>query len=292
VDTGIAASVGKDAWEAIAQSVFATRPIEAIFITHIHPDHIGLAAWLQEQHRVPVLMSERTRELATLLLGDVNPSQMDEAAAFFRSHGITQSEQIQAMFKPERFSRMTSGLPKVERIVAEGDVLQWAGRQWHALQTDGHAEGHICLANLAERVLISGDQVLPTISSNISFIWRNGDINPLNSYLTSLRRLHTFDTETLVLPSHGLPFVGLQHRIEDLLRHHEEKLTLVEKFCAAPKMATEVLPIMYRRPLKGMHLFLALAEALAHLEYLVHARRVERVTRDGTIRYVSVRGAE
>ena len=182
---------------------------------------------------------------------------------------------------------MTSGMPKVERIVAEGDVLRCAGREWHALETNGHAEGHLCLANLAERVLISGDQVLPTISSNISFIWRNGDINPLNSYLTSLRRLHTFDTETLVLPSHGLPFVGLQHRIDDLLRHHEEKLVIVEKFCAEPKLATEVLPIMYRRPLKGMHLFLALAEALAHLEYLVHDRRLERHNVAGVVRYES-----
>jgi glyoxylase-like metal-dependent hydrolase (beta-lactamase superfamily II) len=285
VDTGIGASVGKDAWEAVGERTFAAKPLRAIFVTHIHPDHIGLAAWLQERYRVPVLMSARTRELASLLLGGVDGGQTEEADRFFRSHGITEPEHIQQMFKPDRFARMTSGMPQVDRVIADGDVLNWGGASWIAMETNGHAEGHLCLHNSAQRVLISGDQVLPTISSNIGFIWRNGDKNPLSSYLASLARLRKLDSETLVLPSHGLPFVGLQHRIDDLLRHHEEKLAAVESFLTEPRLALEVLPVMFRRVLKGMHMFLALAEALAHLEYLVHAGRAVRQTAGGTIRY-------
>lgn len=286
VDTGIGVSAGKDAWEAIGERVFAAKPLQAVFVTHIHPDHIGLAAWLQQRHRVPVLMSARTRELAMLFLGGVERRQMDQAEEFFRSHGITEPEHIQQMFRPDRFARMTSGMPHVERLIADGEVLSWGEAPWTAMETNGHAEGHLCLLNAAQRVLISGDQVLPTISSNISFIWRNGDKNPLSSYLTSLRRLRTLDSGTLVLPSHGLPFVGLQHRIDDLLRHHEEKLAALEAFLTEPRLALEVLPVMFRRVLKGVHLFFALAEALAHLEYLVHAGRAERRIAAGMIRYV------
>ena len=285
VDTGIGASVGKDAWEAIAERTFAAKPLRAIFVTHIHPDHIGLAAWLQERYRAPVLMSARTRELAAMLLGGVDRDQMDEAERFFRSHGVTEPEQIQQMFKPDRFARMTSGMPRVDSVIADGDVLRWGATAWTAMETNGHAEGHLCLHNQAQRVLISGDQVLPTISSNIGFIWRNGDKNPLRSYLESLERLRTLDSETLVLPSHGLPFVGLQHRIDDLRQHHEEKLAALESFLTEPRLAVDVLPVMYRRALRGMHMFLALAEALAHLEYLVHAERAERRVAAGVIRY-------
>lgn len=286
VDTGIGASVGQDAWDLIDESTFASKPLRAVFVTHVHPDHIGLAAWLQERYRVPVLMSARTRELASMLLGGANGKQMEEAEHFFRSHGIAEIERMQQMFKPDRFARMTSGMPQVDRMIADGDVLSWGSALWTALETNGHAEGHLCLHDAAHRVLISGDQVLPTISSNISFVWRNGDKNPLRSYLSSLERLRGLDAETLVLPSHGLPFVGLHDRIDDLMRHHHEKLALLEELLTEPRLALEVLPVMFRRALKGMHMFLALAEALAHLEFLVHAGRAERVIESGVIRYV------
>jgi glyoxylase-like metal-dependent hydrolase (beta-lactamase superfamily II) len=287
VDTGIAVSVGREAWENLARDVLATKPLRAIFITHIHPDHIGLAAWLQERYRVAVLMSKRTHELATFMLSSgANPPNDAEAAAFFHSHGMSEPALMAQMYRPERFARMTSGLPHVDQFVADGDTLSWGGGQWTAMETNGHAEGHLCLSNGASQVLISGDQVLPTISSNIGFTWRNADPNPLDSYISSLRRLRTLSENTLVLPSHGVPFYGLRHRVDDLIQHHQEKLAMLARFCLEARTARDVLPVMFRRELKGMHLFLALAEALAHLEYLVHAGQVERRTgADGVIRY-------
>jgi len=287
VDTGMAVQIGKEAWESIERETFARQPVRAVFVTHIHPDHSGLAAWLQERYRVPVLMSSRTYDMVRVLSTGEGRPEAAEVDAFFRSHGLSDAAQVQPMFKPERFSRMTSGLPNVERHVADGDTLQWGGGEWLAYQTDGHAEGHLCLSNAAARVLISGDQVLPSISSNISYGFRFADKNPLGSYLDSLQRLRKLATETLVLPSHGVPFYGLQQRIDDLTSHHEEQLALVQERCREPKTAAELLPVMFRRELKGIHLFLAFGEALAHLEYLAHAGRLHRVTAAGITRYAS-----
>ena len=293
VDTGMAASIGKDAWESIEREYFSQRPVRAVFITHIHPDHIGLSAWLQERYGVPVLMSQRTHELAKIMLGGEGTSQFASVEPFFRAHGLADAAQIQAMFRPDRFARMSSGMPRVAQFIADSEVVRWGEGEWTALETNGHAEGHLCLSNPALRVLISGDQVLPTISSNISFMVGNGDPNPLGSYLSSLQRLRSLDKDTLVLPSHGVPFRGLQQRIDDLTGHHLEQLDKLATVCVEPKSAVALLPLMFRRELKGMHLFLAIGEALAHLEYLVHAGRLRRQTDagdtdSGSISYVTL----
>jgi glyoxylase-like metal-dependent hydrolase (beta-lactamase superfamily II) len=284
VDTGMVGSIGKDAWEQIERDYFSQLPVRAVFVTHIHPDHIGLAAWLQERHGVPVLMSQRTHEMASIMLGG---ESVAVASEFFRSHGLSDVAQIQAMFNPERFLRMSSGMPRVERFIADSEVIRWGAGAWSALETNGHAEGHLCLSNPVLRVLISGDQVLPTISSNISFMFGNGDPNPLGSYLASLQRLRTLPEDTLVLPSHGVPFRGLQQRIDDLSGHHLEQLEKLAMICIEPKAAIELLPLMFRRELKGMHLFLAIGEALAHLEYLVCAGRLRRDSGAGVVRYIA-----
>ena len=286
VDTGMAASIGKEAWESIEREHFARLPLRAVFVTHIHPDHIGLAAWLQERHGVPVLMSERTYDWARRLLGGEGRARAEAIQTFFSSHGLSDTTQVQAIFQPERIARMASGLPRVEQSIADSQVVRWGENQWTALETNGHAEGHLCLSNPALRVLISGDQVLPTISSNISFMVGSNDPNPLGSYLSSLQRLRGLDEDTLVLPAHGVPFYGLRQRIDDLTGHHMEQLDKLTAACAEPKLAVEVLPLMFRRELKGMHLVLAMGEALAHLEYLVHAGRLHRERVADRIRYV------
>ncbi|HEY4366405.1 MAG TPA: MBL fold metallo-hydrolase [Steroidobacteraceae bacterium] len=286
VDTGMAADVGRDAWEIIENEILAQRPLRAIFVTHIHPDHIGLAAWLQQRHDVPVWMSRRTFEQARYLFDDASASDGSVAEAFFRSNGVDDPTMLRPVMSPRRFGSVTSGMPEVQRFVADDEVLQWGANAWRALETNGHAEGHLCLSNAAGGLLISGDQVLPTISSNIGFTFYNRDMNPLQSFLSSLIRLRALPEDTLVLPSHGVPFRGLRQRIDDLRRHHEEQLDEVVKACAIPRTAAQMLPLMYRRELKGIHMFLGLAEALAHLEYLAHAGRLRRNTDgEGVVRY-------
>jgi glyoxylase-like metal-dependent hydrolase (beta-lactamase superfamily II) len=288
VDTGMASPVGEAAWEAMDAEVFAQTPLRAVFVTHIHPDHIGLARWLQQRHGVPVWMSKRTHEQVQAFMASDTSTGVAEAERFFTAHGIADRSMLPSL-SPARFARMTSGLPEVAKHVADGEKLRWGATEWTALETNGHAEGHLCLYSAAYGALISGDQVLPTISSNIGFTWRSQDANPLHSFLTSLQRLHSLPGDTLVLPSHGLPFRGLQSRIDDLSRHHHEQLDSVQRACHDGKTALEILPVMFRRKLQGMHFFLAMAEALAHLEYLVNQSRLQRVTdAAGVIRYTAI----
>lgn len=284
VDTGMTPQMCKGAWEQLEKGVLKRKRIGGLFITHAHPDHIGLAQWLQDRCGVEVRMSEDTLSLARAVYVQREP-RAEVTEAFLRTHGVLDIDALRPMFAPERFSRMSTGLPHVERFVADQDVLKWGATAWRALRTDGHAEGHLCLHEAGSNVLISGDQVLPTISSNISVMLQQRDQDPLRSYLQSLGRLHQLPAETLVLPSHGMPFIGLQARIDDLQQHHQEQLAKLLGACVTPKTANELLPIMFRRELAGMHFFLALGEAVAHLEYLARSQRMERVLDAGVTRY-------
>jgi glyoxylase-like metal-dependent hydrolase (beta-lactamase superfamily II) len=283
VDTGMSASMCKDAWEQLEKTLDDRRP-RALFVTHVHPDHIGLAAWLQERHALPVWMSARSHELAETVYGSRAPTSA-EIESVLRAHGVAESTFLPAMYKPERFARMTTGLPRVDRYIEDTQSLESNAGHWRAIRTDGHADGHLCLWNESARILISGDQVLPTISSNISIMFQRPDADPLGDYLDSLERLRALPEDTLVLPSHGLPFYGLQHRIDDLRAHHEAQISKLRTACVTPLTACEALPVLFRRELAGMHFLLALGEAVAHLEYLAHRGTLERQVSAGVVRY-------
>lgn len=279
VDTGLGVSVCQEAWHALEADVLRRTPLRGVFVTHIHPDHIGLAGWLQQRYGVPVWMSQRTHAQMQQFLRssalEAEAQAAPEVERYLQTHGVD-DHSVLAAFSPARFARMTTGLPNDVRFIADAQTWTWRADSWRALETNGHAEGHLCLQRERGHVLISGDQVLPTISSNIGLTWRSQDPNPLHSFLSSLARLRTLPADTLVLPSHGQPFVGLQARIDDLRAHHLEQLDTVERACASDKSAFDILPIMFRRPLTGVHFLLAMGEALAHLEYLVSVDRLRR----------------
>jgi glyoxylase-like metal-dependent hydrolase (beta-lactamase superfamily II) len=168
------------------------------------------------------------------------------------------------------------------RAVREGDVLEIGGRRWYAFTVLGHAPEHACLYCPEAGVLISGDQVLPKITTNVS-VWPDQPRgNPLRLYLDSLRRFRPLAPETLVLPSHGLPFRGLHLRLEHLRQHHDERLAETIDALAEPRTASELVPVLFRRQLDTHQLGFAIGETLAHLHYLEAEGRAARVV-DGEV---------
>jgi glyoxylase-like metal-dependent hydrolase (beta-lactamase superfamily II) len=289
IDSGLNADMCRETWMQLETKLLGDRPLKRIFITHFHPDHVGLARWLQDRHGAVAWMSARGSNIVQTFLREPSVDEIQSANAFMRSHGYADTSALARFFSGKMYRSSVSGVPIVEHAPCDGEQMIIGAESWHVYETNGHAEGHQCLHDAARRILISGDQVLPTISANISFGPRSEDANPLASYLASLERLGALDERTLVLPSHGKPFYGLKARALDLIAHHREHLATIVAACSEPKTAFEMVPLLFKRRLIGSHWMFAMGEAIAHAEYLAQAGELERkVEADGLVRYLTV----
>jgi glyoxylase-like metal-dependent hydrolase (beta-lactamase superfamily II) len=276
VDTGMALDESRDAWLALEQTLLKQRPLRLIVVTHLHPDHVGLAEWLQSRYRVPVWMSRTTEHQVRDFLTPQPEAEVLARTSFLISHGIANTRDIAAALIGEKYRGVVSGIPQVMHHPEDAEEVMWGGVSWQFIEVGGHAAGHLCLHAPALKLLISGDQVLPSISPNVSLHETRLDANPLGTYLSSLERLARLDEQTLVLPSHGRPFCGLRTRATDIRDHHHAQLEKLRKACAQSLTAESALPVMFARTLKGFHRFLAIGEAIAHLEYLAAEGQVAR----------------
>jgi len=286
VDTGMATAAAREIWDRLAATLLAQRPLTRILLTHLHPDHSGLAAWLQQRFEIPVWTSAATLAQLQMLLAETTPEQLAQRLAFFARHGVEPIEEMAASVGARGYQESVAGLPQVERLLRDGERTPIGARSWEWLETGGHAHGHLCLHSVQSgSVLIAGDQVLPTISPNVGLTPLTPDPNPLATYLESLERLSALDAKTLVLPSHGRPFVGLAARAGEIRQHHERHFAKLMAACGTPLTAFECLPFLYRRQQRGFHLFLAMGEALAHLEYLACSGQFARHDDGAVTRY-------
>ncbi len=286
VDTGMATAAAREIWEQLANTLLLERPLTRILLTHLHPDHAGLAAWLQRRFGVPVWTSAATLAQLRILLAETSPQTLAQRLAFFARHGVEPVAQMAGSLGSRGYQESVSGVPEAGRLMQDSDITPIGSRHWRWLETGGHAQGHLCLhAAQPQSVLIAGDQVLPSISPNIGLTPLTADPNPLATYLASLERLSALDASTLVLPSHGRPFVGLTARATEIRQHHERQIAKLLAACVTPLTAFECLPFLYRRQQRGFNLFLAMGEALAHLEYLACSGQFERLIEQSVTRY-------
>jgi glyoxylase-like metal-dependent hydrolase (beta-lactamase superfamily II) len=168
------------------------------------------------------------------------------------------------------YRRGVPSVPSSFRRLADGSVVEIGGREWRVIIGEGHSPELACLYCAETGVLISGDQVLPKISPNVSVQAHEPDSDPLSRFLRSLDMLRcAVPPETLVLPSHSLPFSGLHTRIGDLAAHHRARCAEIIAACGRPQSTMNLLPVLFRRPLDRHQMAFALGEALAHLHYLM-----------------------
>lgn len=280
VDTGLALDPSKDAWHAIFDGPLAGRTVTRIIVTHMHPDHLGLAGWLTRKFSAQLWMTRGEYLTARLLIADARAEPPEDVRAMWRGAGWS-DEKIAAAFAKGwgNFARAVHRVPDGYVRVQAGDRIG----AWQAVIGSGHSPEHLCLIDEERRVMISGDQVLPRISSNVSLTALEPDGDPLGEWLESLARFRRdLPEDLLVLPAHGSPFTGLHTRLDALIDGHRKQLERLEqRLHEAPRRAVDCFGVMFAREIDDKLLGMATGETLAHLRYLELNGRAVREVRDG-----------
>lgn len=278
VDTGLSTSLTRQLWEAALAGPLGGLPVTQLICTHMHPDHIGLAGWLCGRFGVPLLMSRLEYVTARMLLADTGTSAPEGHAAFFTAAGWTEA-QVQA-WRDEygTFGRRVEPLPRTFQRLSDGDVILIGGEDWTVTVGSGHSPEHVCLWRRSDDVILSGDQVLPRISSNVSVYPTEPLADPLGDWLASLDKLEAlWPEDAFIVPAHGEPFRGLHPRLKALKRGHAVSLERLTRALAEPKRVVDLFVAVFGRAIGDGLLGMASGECLAHLIYL---ERRGVVTRD------------
>lgn len=278
VDSGLDTADSRAAWDLVLAGPLAGKPVTRVICTHMHPDHIGLAGWLCARFGAPLFMSRLEYVTARMLIADTGRSAPEEGVEFHRAAGWTEAQLERYRTGFGMFGRAVMPLPSAFHRMAEGDVIRIGDGDWRVVVGTGHSPEHVCLWREADGLILSGDQILPKISSNVSVFATEPAADPLGDWLASLERLQVlFDDSQLVLPSHGEPFRGAAVRLEALTRGHRAGLRRLERTLARPCRAVDVFAALFARPIRDGNLGMATGEALAHLNYLEKSGRVSRV---------------
>jgi len=291
VDCGIANDATRAAWETVFASALRGWPIRRVIVTHFHPDHVGLSEWLCARWQAPLWMTTGEYGFARIMSASLPGADSTAALPHFQRHGLSDPTLIEQMKgRRSHYPTLVPAVPAGYRRLQDGDSFRIGAHRWRVITGMGHAPEHASLYCAGLKVLISGDMVLPRISTNVSVFAIEPESNPVQLYLDSLKKYLDLPEDTLVLPSHGKPFRGLHTRIGQLTDHHRERLAEVLQACATPQSAADIVPVMFRRPLDAHQMSFALGEALAHLHKLWFDGVLRRETgSDGVIRFKTIR---
>lgn len=282
IDPGLHTAESKEVWEReIRQRGMTFADIEQIVLTHHHPDHYGLAGWMQQQSGAPVRMNRAGYEQAQMLWGAGQPLAQ-HIIDQFEQHGMHSEKLEQMKLHLDSFVSYVSPHP-VPEFLEPGDTVRLGDDDYSIVTADGHAFGHLCFYDDKRHVLFCGDQVLPNISPNISLI-PGLDPNPLHSFLHSLTRLSRLPVH-IAYPGHRDPFTRFGERCLQLIAHHEERLSHIQKLLEIPLTGYELCLSLFGDRLPAHQLRFAMAETLAHTEYLKQRGLIAEERNDKKIAY-------
>jgi len=290
VDTGICTNTTREVWKNAFTEYIKGAPITRVLVTHLHPDHVGCAGWLTDQFDVELWMTRAEYLLCRVLVQDTGKQPPAEGLRFYHSAGYSSEslERYTALFG--RFGTVVSALPEAYHRLQDGMRVQIGQYQWRIIVGSGHSPEHACLFCEELNLLISGDQILPTISSNVSVYATEPAANPLANWFDSLSMLHdVLPQDVLVLPAHGKPFRGAHVRLQELIDEHESGLAKLRKTIREPQRAVDVFPALFKSRINDNNLIMATGESLAHLHYLYYRDEVTIQQDDNDVKWYQLK---
>lgn len=293
VDTGLGNEETGALWHEVFANELGGKPVIGVICTHMHPDHIGQADMITSHFRCPLYMTRAEYYQARSFANSGGSHHQSWIGAeFYQRAGMPDDylQQLQEMWTQRSSEGMSMpSMPSGYERLTDGKVLTIGDRDWQVVVGSGHSPEHACLYCASLKIMISGDQILPVITSNVSVHPTEPNANPLKDWMDSHDRFLNTPTDTLVLPAHNLPFYGVRERLRGLIGHHDDRMLAIEEACVEPHMAKELLPVLFARELDPRQMMMALGEAIAHLHLLMHRNRIERqLHEDGRYRFISI----
>ena len=293
VDTGLSNVETAERWRKIFANELGGKPIIGVICTHMHPDHIGQSDMITAEYRCPLYMTRSEYYQARAFSNSAGSHHQSWIGAeFYMRAGMPADylEQLQKVWSERSSEGMSMpSMPSGYERLEDGQVLTIGGRDWQVVVGSGHSPEHACLYCAALKIMISGDQILPIITSNVSVHPTEPNANPLKAWMDSHDRFLSTPPDTLVLPAHNLPFYGVRERLRGLISHHDDRMLAIEEACVEPQIAKDLLPVLFARELDPRQMMMALGEAIAHLHLLMHRNRIQRVLDDdGCYRFLSI----
>ena len=252
--------------------------VKGVLVTHIHPDHFGLAGRIREESGAWVGMHPADIELIDGRY--VQPGPLLEAVGDTLRIAGAPADEMEALQQASMAILPLVATTQPDVVMEDGFRPDIPGWDLRAVWTPGHTPGHLCFFDERSRLFFSGDHVLPRITPNVSLLDEDG-VDPLGDFLRSLAKLVDYNPDE-VLPAHEHRFVGLTERVAELAEHHEERFDHIEQIITAgASTAWEIASRMHwSRPwerITGFMRRMALFEALAHLRALEVRGRLQIV---------------
>jgi glyoxylase-like metal-dependent hydrolase (beta-lactamase superfamily II) len=278
VDCGVTNAGTQEAWRQVFAGPMKGLPILRVVVTHMHPDHMGLAHWLCEHFNAPLYMNATEYQSALLASSGVSNFGGLSTQKFFADHGWTDpADQQQIQSRVSYYANMVPKIPESYHRLMEGSQIRIGGNTWECISGWGHSPEHMALYSASANVLISGDMVLPKISTNVSVYAQEPEANSLALFMRSLKKFDALPADALILPSHGRPFVGVHTRTAQLLQHHADRLREVLEACKEHAgSAHDMLKVIFKRPLDFHQTTFAIGESVAHLHALWYEGKMKR----------------
>ena len=252
----------------------------------MHPDHVGMAGWLTRKFNARLWMTRLEYMSCRVMVSDTGREAPPEAIEFFRQAGWGEAAIERYRLRFGNFGKHIHALPESFRRLRDGETLRIGQHDWRIIVGTGHSPEHACLYCADLKVLISGDQVLPRISSNVSVHPTEPDADPMSEWMASIEKLRReVPDDVLVLPSHNEPFRGLHLRLDRLAEgQHKAFNRLREALGSEPRRVVDVFGALFSRPIAETDtglLGMATGETLACLNYLIGRGEATRTLRDG-----------